>query len=573
MVLANTKMLIIIAVVAVFFLYILSLLLLKNHRIKKKIENIEEKFEDLKNNNVSSDLTKLKTLSKNNKEFADFYNDVNDAYNSLKVCDLADVDEYLNKCKDNIAQNKFKEAAENIRHLEDLVKNYEHQLNLIASKIASFFEREKECRNKAIDVKEKIRNVKAKYQEHIGEVEIASKEFEKQFDDNEKKLVSFDDLMNKGAYEEALVMIDDINKSMNELSNYLDILPPLIVFGTVVLIKKFNAVEDTYNNMRDANIPMYHIPFEDFKKEMTPIFNSIKKDLSKFHYEGKEELFQELDQKIADMDKVIHDEQQKKAAYEKYEHTIYMKTEELARTYLQLQREMNSLKNVYKLSAERVNEFSEIQNDINSMNMVKRDLDTYMHSTIKKPFSILSEQMFLLASKAEIVDRSIIEFKQYLFGLRDSTQVAYELSETFSVTLNEIKSEIRNTNHPIVWARYAERINTIEKMIVELKRVIKTQPIDVEEAKSLVDEIKDLLSYLASDSDNDCSNHNTAEKIIVFTNQYRSSFSEVSEVLKRAELHYQNGEFDLATDITVEVLKKVHPQAYEKYAESSRKGA
>ena len=196
-----------------------------------------------------------------------------------------------------------------------------------------------------------------------------------------------------------------------------------------------------------------------------------------------------------------------------------------------------------------------------------------MHSTIKKPFSILSEQMFLLASKAEIVDRSIIEFKQYLFGLRDSTQVAYELSETFSVTLNEIKSEIRNTNHPIVWARYAERINTIEKMIVELKRVIKTQPIDVEEAKSLVEEIKDLLSYLASDSDNDCSNHNTAEKIIVFTNQYRSSFSEVSEVLKRAELHYQNGEFDLATDITVEVLKKVHPQAYEKYAESSRKGA
>jgi septation ring formation regulator EzrA len=368
-------------------------------------------------------------------------------------------------------------------------------------------------------------------------------------------------------------MIEDISTSMDELSNYLDILPSLIVFGTVVLVKKFNAVEETYNNMRDANIPMYHIPFEDFKKEMTPIFASIKKDLSKFHHEGKSELFQELDQKIADMDRIIHEEQQKKAAYEKYEHTIYMKTEELARTYLQLQREMNSLKNVYKLSSERVNEFGEIQNDINSMNMVKRDLDTYMHSTIKKPFSILSEQMFLLASKAEVVDRAIIEFKKYLFGLRDSTQVAYELSETFSVTLNEIKSEIRNTNHPIVWARYAERINTIEKMIVELKRVIKTQPIDVEEAKSLVDEIKDLLSYLASDSDNDCSNHNTAEKIIVFTNQYRSSFSEVSDVLKRAELHYQNGEFDLATDITVEVLKKVHPQAYEKYAESSKRGS
>ena len=94
-------------------------------------------------------------------------------------------------------------------------------------------------------------------------------------------------------------------------------------------------------------------------------------------------------------------------------------------------------------------------------------------------------------------------------------------------------------------------------MIVELKRVIRSKPIDVEEAITLVDEIRDLLQVLASDSDNDCSNHNTAEKIIVFTNQYRSSFSEVSEVLKRAELHYKNGEFELATDTTVEVLKKV----------------
>jgi tetrahydromethanopterin S-methyltransferase subunit B len=48
----------------------------------------------------------------------------------------------LNKSKDDIAQNRFKDAAENIRHLEDLVRNYEHQLNTIASKIASFFERE-----------------------------------------------------------------------------------------------------------------------------------------------------------------------------------------------------------------------------------------------------------------------------------------------------------------------------------------------------------------------------------------------------------------------------------------------
>lgn len=558
--------------VALAFGYLLSLLLLKNYRMRRHIENIADKFEALKNNNIDSDLTKLKTLSKNNKDFEDFYKETNDSYNKLNVYELEDIEELINKCRDLVSQNRFKEVAEPLRHLGDKVKNYENELESISSRISSFFEREKECRNRAIDVKEKIRNVKTRYQEHVGEVEIASKEFEKSFDDSEKKLVSFDELMNKGAYDEALVLIDGINESMDELNSYLDILPQLIVFGTVVLVKKFNEVEDKYNNMRDAGMPMHHILFDEFKKEMTPIFNNIKKDLSKFHYDGKEELFQQLDQRIADMDKLIVEEHQKKNAYEKYENTIYMKTEELARNYLQLQRDMSEIKSLYKLSPDRISGFGDIQNDINSMNLVKRDLDTYKHSAIKQPYSVLAEQMYLLASKAEIVDRAIIEFKKYIMSLRDNAQVAYELSETFSVTLNEIKSEIRSTNHPIIQARYAERINTIEAMIVELKRVIRDTPIDVDEATTLVEELKELLQALASDSDNDCSNHNTAEKIIVFTNQYRSSFSEVSDVLKRAELHYKNGEFELATDTTVEVLKKVHPQAYEKYAESSKRG-
>ena len=572
---AVSTIVIIISVIAVIGVgYILSLLLLKNYRLRRNIENLADKFESLKNNNIDSDLTKLKNLSSNNKDFETFYNETNDSYNKLNIYDLEDIEELINKCRDLVSQNKFKEINEPLRHLSDRIKNYENELNSIALRIASFFEREKECRNRAIDVKEKIRNVKAKYQEHIGEVEIASKEFEKQFEVNEKKLVNFDELMNKGAYEEALIKIDEINESMDELDSYLDILPSLIVFGTVVLLKKFDEVEEKYNNMKDADIPMHHIAFEDFKKEIIPIFNSIKKDLSKFHYDGKEELFQQLDQRIADMDKIIDEEAQKKHAYEKYENTIYMKTEELARNYLQLQRDMNEITSLYKISQEQFTNFSDIQNDINSMNMVKRDLDTYRHSALKQPYSILADQMYLLGSKADIVERGIIDFKKYIMSLRDNAQVAYELSETFSISLNEIKSEVRNTNHPIIQARYAERINNIENMIVELRRVIKNTPINVDEAITLVDEIKELLHALASDSDNDCSNHNTAETIIVFTNQYRSSFSEVNDVLKRAELHYKNGEFELATDTTVEVLKKVHPSAYEKYAAvANRKGA
>ena len=54
-----------------------------------------------------------------------------------------------------------------------------------------------------------------------------------------------------------------------------------------------------------------------------------------------------------------------------------------------------------------------------------------------------------------------------------------------------------------------------------------------------------------------------AQNIIVFTNKYRSSFSNVNEVLNRAQIHFENGEFEFAIDSVSEVLQEVYPTYYE----------
>ena len=43
----------------------------------------------------------------------------------------------------------------------------------------------------------------------------------------------------------------------------------------VAQIRRAIEVEEKYNNMKDADIPMYHIPFNDFKKEKAAIFLDI----------------------------------------------------------------------------------------------------------------------------------------------------------------------------------------------------------------------------------------------------------------------------------------------------------
>ena len=57
--------------------------------------------------------------------------------------------------------------------------------------------------------------------------------------------------------------------------------------------------------------------------------------------------------------------------------------------------------------------------------------------------------------------------------------------------------------------------------------------------------------------------HSNASDIIVYTNKYRSSFTAVNEVLNRAQIHFENGEFEFAIDSVSEILQQVHPKAYE----------
>ena len=77
--------------------------------------------------------------------------------------------------------------------------------------------------------------------------------------------------------------------------------------------------------------------------------------------------------------------------------------------------------------------------------------------------------------------------------------------------------------------------------------------------KTLVDEAEKLLI----DMKNSLKMYNMAQNIIVFTNKYRSSFSTVNEVLMRAQVHFESGEFEFAIDSVSEVLQEVHPRAYE----------
>ena len=191
------------------------------------------------------------------------------------------------------------------------------------------------------------------------------------------------------------------------------------------------------------------------------------------------------------------------------------------------------------------------------------ELDAYIHSATKQPYSILTAKMGELAEFGSEVEETLNDYQNYILSLKNDSEYSYEKVNSYSVEITTLYNTLVGLNHKILSVIYEEPYQEITSLIQNIDKCLKTQPINVnyvnEEIKQLVNKAEQLLY----DMKNNYKMYTMAQNIIVFTNKYRSSFSTVNEVLNRAQIHFENGEFEFAIDSVSEVLQEVHPHAYE----------
>jgi septation ring formation regulator len=118
-------------------------------------------------------------------------------------------------------------------------------------------------------------------------------------------------------------------------------------------------------------------------------------------------------------------------------------------------------------------------------------------------------------------------------------------------------------NHKVLSVIYEEEYGYVCGLIQSINKSITTKPVDVSSVNASLQSLINKAEKLLQDMKNSLKMYNMAQNIIIFTNKYRSSFTTVNEVLNRAEIHFDNGEFEFAIDSVSEVLQEVHPKAYE----------
>ena len=531
--------------------------------LKRNFKNLKDNFHKLNNSNLDSKINKLKMISEHNEEYVDLFNEINEKYTNLIDTYAIEMETVFNKIDVLFANKDYKVVKEELELLEHSLNVYGSELNKIDDEIKHITSKEDELREIVVPLKEKFRVLKANFYEHKEELSVCSKIFEKKINELEKTIAKLDNKLENGYYKEAEELTNELVTEVDFYGGHLEKMPKLVSFSMQVLPKRLEAAMSKYQKMKEEGYPLFTIKATAIEEKINLSLDEIRIRFEEFNYEDINESIKEAAYEIEDLNEALEKEVTSKDHFTQYNEVVYAQVEEIGKKFLKAKRDTDNINGVYLIDSSKYSELNILETQVQILNRIKMELDAYIHSATKQPYSILSSKMGELAEFGGEVEEKLNAYQDYILSLKNDSENAYSKVNNYSVELTTLYNKLLNLNHKVLSVIYEEEYNNVCDLIQNIDKSLKTKPINVavinENSNALVNKVEELLKNMKES----LKMYEMAQNIIIFTNKYRSSFSTVNEVLNRAEIHFENGEFEFAIDSVSEVLQEVHPRAYE----------
>ncbi len=548
--------------VLILYIFILVMKFKKKSKFRKKYKQIVASYMELKELPINQLLNKIEKIGVSNVTYAKLYEEKKKTFVDLT---LNEIDSFQNEidhvysCLRSLRGKKLDSAINNcnvkLQALSENVHNFYNSLKEITKE-------DDEARNHAFKTKESLRECRALYNEHLDELCYNESVFISIFDDIDSSFLKFEEYLDKGQFDLANDLINQLDETIIRLKEDLTQMPRIAAFTTQVLPKRLNAVIDTYNMMRSDGFPLHSLKITNTINDIKNELGVIKERLNYLEYEGINEIAAQLSESIDVVSDKLQKEKAARAEFDKNCNQIYFEVEDLERRFLKIKRGSVDILKVYLPTENFVQVLEELQQNITRLSMHKRDLDTYIHSSTPQPYSVLLEKMKVLEQQRKVVATLIDDYNQSFEDMKNEVESLYTKCVNSILKIKETESMIIDCQVDAFINKYIDRIDEIRQTLYQISQTISTQPIDVLAIRHQFSMIEPQVEEFINEIDEQVTHCRYAEKAILLANKYYGDFAEVKQVVDQAEVHFANAEFTYAMDITIELIQRKHPGVY-----------
>ena len=549
-----------IGIVVVIIIYIFYRgLRLKYYR--KQIVEVENEMNAIKSLPLQYRLGRVHSISKNMPDVLEQYQEYAHEFERISDFQKNELAVLVNEVDEQLFYGKLRKVSKKMKALNEMIETYQHDSQALLEKIEKITEIENVQRIEIIRVKEKYRRTIDHYESIRYKVEEFVPRLLDIFNEIDDAFVQLESMMNNQRFEDAKVLTQDIDQRVYMVDEYMKDLPSYIAVVRQYIPKKLEYIHGLLETMPEDKFALHQLDVDNRIKLIENTLEESIQSIKKLEFTNVGEVLQDL---VDSIDKLIHDLETEKQAYDEFKdkwESCYTLLTDIYDQYKQALHDFKRIVNLYVLNEEDI-DIDAHYKDFDKILRVSYELEEEMK---KGNFSY--SQMI---SQVDNLKKEVSGHQEYLdqfFTYRDQLylqeQRAIDELENINIVLLEIKSEIKNKHLPMINESYKDYIQDSYDKAAQIQAYRQNRPVELSELSKKVDSARDVIYKLYDNVHNLIVTAEMVEEAIVFGNRYRSTFLEVNTELTKAEVLFRNGEYTKALSTAVDIIEKIQPGSYE----------
>ena len=502
--------------------------LVKTENLKRKLSEWDAQFQDLKENKIDM-LTDLITE-------ADFLIERKDYKNALKKIAYIEINlEYLKKKTDNLL-----EEVRVITNSEERNRSIITKLKVVHRELESKFERtEKDYGPLCENISEEMTKI-------------------------DKKFRVFESYMDKNDYVSVEKIVVDLEENINKLKSYLELTPSLVLIATIMIPNKIEETKTLYFRMQRDGYPLDYLNIEYNIKEINNKTNNIIEKLKVFDVENTEIELKTMLDYFNTIFSSFDKEKESKDIFRENIKKLKKKLETVNKVVYDIYIQMDDIKNTYDLSDAEIGKFNIINKSLEKINEDYKILfehgkgRTFAYSKLVEELDGLNNRLTRLQDDLDYRLKSITSMKDDEYRAKEQLNMIEQL-------LLQAKAKLKDYKIPIIPNSYFIELKEAGEAIREIIKELDKKPIVIKILNIRVDTARDLVFKIYNKTNDIVKSVILCEKLIVYGNRYRSTYSEIEEALIEATELFRKGKYKQSMDLSLKAISEVDNTVFSRF--------
>ena len=543
--------------VAILLAIFFAVMLLHKKSYFAAAANLRESYKELNNQLTSfckTNLTRLETLGKHSQTLQNTYDERKKQYDEIYQRKDRAILNSLNSIDELLKDKDFRQVREIERDVEADIQAYARTISSFSADLSTLLQEDTDIHSSAVAVKSKLRQIREFYQGHSMELKGLEDSFEIILQDADNAIEKFNELADCTKYDEAKEVLKELDGILTATVSIMDQLPLLQASVTTVLPNKLDELMNTYQEMLENQYVVEYLDVERKVSDMRHELDLLRSKLAFLDISGVKDEIDALQTEITDINAAFEQERQAKENFLHSQSYLDESTYSIESSYSRHINNIRKLQSVYLLDQKYVDQMYALKSDVESIGFLKRDLDSYLDTSNRKPYTIIMKKLSEMKSEVTKTNRTMSDYQSYLNSLKETIdQVFSGLQECF-VNLSVRRQKVRLLGVETYRVSTKPKFDRFFDTICEIAKMLEVFPLNVPEIDAKFRSFQSDCKYFLSDIDQNIEYADGAEQGIVYGNFYRIEFNDCDSMLRSAENDYQSGNFKQSFEIVSKVL-------------------